>query len=842
MAGRTLIDHWHRLPLHLQLALVSGLLLALTIAGTTLFNIRNQQQALLRQIEDEALSLGRSLAMSSNHLIITNQLDALEQLLVQAAAFPYVQRIQAVDNEGNILSHVYRDGASVHVSYELRKLGLPTGGAEDGKPRLDYSTSQLSLWYPLRTSTPLGWLHIETGLGSLASLRAEIIRDNLQSAGVAIGLDVLSLLLILYAPAREFRRALRFARRLTRQPGEQLPVQGSSRELAELIEALNLSSHRLAEQRSELLARTEEMSRLNESLENRIDRRTRELEERNQQLRLLNLALEQSPTAVLVMDRRFRIIYTNPAFTSITGYTPAEARGRHPAFQLSADNPSHLTDKVTEQLRHGNSWQGEFIGQRRNGERFWVEAILSPVRDEAGKITHYLGIEEDITQRKQYEEQLVKQANFDALTGLPNRLLGMDRLQQALVHGRRQQLKTVLLFLDLDHFKNVNDTLGHSYGDLLLVEAARRIRNCVREEDTVARLGGDEFVVILSDVRDAAATESLAEKICQVLSSPYRLAGRELHISVSIGITVAPDDSTDVNTLLRNADTAMYRAKAAGRNGFQYYTRTMNEEAQARMQIESELHGALERGEFEILYQPILSTATRNIVAAEALLRWNNPQLGQVPPERFIPIAEESGLIIPLGDWVLREACRHAIGWDQPPPFVVAVNLSRVQFRDPAYLQRVRGILQETGLSPAQLHLEITEHTLMEEIGEVTDTINALHNLGIDLCIDDFGTGYSSLSYLRRFPCRTLKIDKSFIHDLREDADHAALVNAIIQMGHSLGMNIIAEGVENEEQLEFLRQQGCEYVQGFLFSSPLSHADLSRLLRDDGRGRIDGAA
>jgi len=420
------------------------------------------------------------------------------------------------------------------------------------------------------------------------------------------------------------------------------------------------------------------------------------------------------------------------------------------------------------------------------------------------------------------------------VTGLPNRVLALDRLEQALARGLRQSHKVGLLFIDLDRFKYVNDTLGHHTGDHILKEAGARIRRCLRAADTVARLGGDEFTVILPDLQLGIDVEPVAQKILESFGQPFHLGGREIFLTPSIGITIWPDDGDLPDELMRNADTAMYRAKEMGRNNFRFFTPELNERALARARMEHQIRHALERNEFELHYQPLVDLATGRIVRAEALLRWRNDELGQVSPEEFIPLAEEIGLITPIGEWVLRTACRQAMAWRREGlcPERISVNVSSRQFRGLSLFDTVVGILDETGMPPTGLELEITENLLMADIPEVIDGLHRLDDLGISLSVDDFGTGYSSLSYLRRFPVSVLKIDKSFVKDVATDSDNATLVEAIITMGRSLKLEIVAEGVETVAQMGFLRQRGCDYAQGYYYSRPAPTADFRRLMRD----------
>ncbi|MCU7843119.1 MAG: EAL domain-containing protein [Candidatus Thiodiazotropha sp. (ex Monitilora ramsayi)] len=429
-----------------------------------------------------------------------------------------------------------------------------------------------------------------------------------------------------------------------------------------------------------------------------------------------------------------------------------------------------------------------------------------------------------LRERKDYEDQIWHQANFDSLTGLSNRNLFLDRLDRALAYAQRQQSMIALLFIDLDRFKDVNDALGHATGDQLLQEAARRLRLCVREMDTVSRLGGDEFTVILPAINEGQSVARVAASILTELSRPFDLAGHETHVSASIGITLYPQDGTDSGMLLQNADTAMYQAKAEGRNTYRFFTWEMNKEAEGRVSLGAALRSALREEEFQLHYQPIIDIADGHIVGAEALIRWDSPRQGQIRPDVFIPVAEESGLIVPIGDWVLQQAALDLEQWDRAglKMELLSVNVSTVQFQLEGFLIKMRDLMKDHPHLPSRLFLEITESVFLDEHREPGTRLGKLREEGIGISIDDFGTGYSSLSYLKRFPVDKIKIDKSFVRDVTSDPEDAALCEAIIAMAHHLGLKVVAEGVETKEQWQFLDESGCDYAQGFYFSRPMT--------------------
>ncbi|MEB3882234.1 EAL domain-containing protein [Lyngbya sp. CCY1209] len=558
-----------------------------------------------------------------------------------------------------------------------------------------------------------------------------------------------------------------------------------------------------------------------------------DLKQTQDQLTVFSRACDQSPVSIVITDSEGNIEYVNPKFEEVTGYSAAEVLGQNPRLLKSG----YTTDKEYQMLwrtiSSGQQWSGEFHNQKKNGELFWEHASISPLRNDEGAITHYVAVKEDITKQKQNEEILAHQANYDALTDLPNRVLVLDRLRQAMIQADRDRKHVALMFVDLDHFKKINDTLGHDLGDYLLQETADRLMKCLRKSDTVGRLGGDEFLIILPNLDRPLQAEYVANKVLEVLGKSFDLCGEEAFISASIGIASYPDDGKDTNTLMRNADTAMYAAKQEGRNAFAFFTQTMNDITKNRVSLENHLRHALSRGELSVVYQPFVHLASSRIVGAEALMRWYSPELGQVQPDRFIPIAEDTRLIVELGEWILLTACQEVAAWHRSgsEKLWVAVNLSPRQFRTPALLDTIADAIAKSGIDTDCLELEITERSLVEEVPGVRELIRSLGEMNIRLAIDDFGTGYSSLNYLKRFPFSVLKIDKSFIADLPHDEEAIALVKTMISMGHGLGLSVVAEGIETEEQLHFLRQEGCDYGQGYLFSKPLPGSQFQSYLQ-----------
>jgi diguanylate cyclase (GGDEF)-like protein/PAS domain S-box-containing protein len=528
------------------------------------------------------------------------------------------------------------------------------------------------------------------------------------------------------------------------------------------------------------------------------------------------------------------LFFVSENVKTLLGYKVTECL-TNPDWWIDHLHPEDRSQVLSQQpiLFDQDTLDYEYRFQHKDGTYRWIYDKMRLLRDPTGKPLEIVGSWMDITPRKQAEETIRHLAYYDALTDLPNRLLFNDRLTLALAHAHRNQQQVAVMLIDLDRFKVINDTLGHATGDRLLQDVAQRLTGCLREGDTVARLGGDEFMLLLPGVEHTRGTIKIVQKILEAFKAPFYFKDHELHITPSIGIALYPDDGQDAQTLLKNADTALHRAKEQGRNNYQFYTSTMNATALERLSLEGKLRHALEREEFVVHYQPQVSLSTGQIVGMEALVRWQHPDLGLIPPMKFIPLVEETGLIVPLGFWVLRTACAQNKAWQEAgyPPLKVAVNLSTRLFKQQTLIQAVAQTLNETGLDPGYLELELTEGIIMENIEAAITTLKELKKMGIHVSVDDFGTGYSSLAYLKRFPIDTLKIDRSFVLDLTTDPDDAMIAVLIINMAHNLKLKVIAEGVESKEQLAFLRSHGCDEIQGYLFSRPIPAEEFVKLLQ-----------
>jgi len=554
-------------------------------------------------------------------------------------------------------------------------------------------------------------------------------------------------------------------------------------------------------------------------------------------LNLLSQAVEQSPVAVAVVTDQGLVEYVNPAHQRITGHAADTVIG-HPLAGLYPGQSRAWFGEMWQALCRGADWGGEVPVVGEDGKLRWQQIFASPVAPQGHEITHHLVVVEDVSLRKEQDRKILHQALYDGLTDLPNRAMALDRLTVATEEARDAGTRVGLLFVDLDDFKGINDSLGHEYGDELLILASERLCQAVGEGGMVARFGGDEFLVILPLVSPEQA-EWAADRIVQAFVEPFTISRRDLITTASIGVALYPEDGRTPQTLLRNADIAMYQSKLAGRNRYCCFTARMNDEAEARLRLESELRRAVGTEQLFLHFQPLVHVESGRVAGIEALLRWNNPELGSVPPDRFIPQAETCGLIVPIGRDVLRQACQTALPWLQGghPDLLLCVNVSPRQFQDGAFLDDVRTILRETGFPAGNLELEITEGLLLKERGDIDGLLQGLHDMGVHLAIDDFGTGYSSLSYLERYPFHTLKIDRSFMIGMLERHERKVLVDTIVAMATGLGLKVIAEGVETAEQLARLRAIGCDIAQGYLFSRPVPAEQIFALL--DNRFGLD---
>ncbi len=565
-------------------------------------------------------------------------------------------------------------------------------------------------------------------------------------------------------------------------------------------------------------------------LNNRLQKNLRAHEATEHMMSKLSSAVTNSGASILIMDSQGQIEYVNQKFCRITGYQHHEVIGKSIEILSPRKSAGESENYVLNSACLKSNWEGEVLCSKKNKTEFWNAITVSAVYDKHKNITNYVLSAVDITALKDANRKMENLALFDSLTGLANRRLFIDRLHQSILNARRHKTMAALFFLDLDQFKRINDTLGHHAGDELLLIIAERLKACVRKQDTVARLGGDEFTILLNNINETDRVAGIAKQILSALKEPIKLGKHEVIVSTSIGITLAPSDSTCSETLMKNADLALYQAKERGRDGYYFFTEDLNVRANKLLHIENELRHAIQNGDFHLHYQPQINLKTGEITSVEALIRWNHPEKGDIPPSEFISIAEETGLIVPIGEWVLRNACaqiktlQELTGKD----LRVAVNLSPRQFSDPKLVDIVSDVLNTTGLPANNLEIEVTESMLMDDINTVIGRLNSIKSTGSTITIDDFGSGYSSLSYLKSLPVDILKVDQEFVTDIPEDLNAMEIASAVIAVAHKLNLKVIAEGVENIDQRDFLVINKCDYAQGYFFSKPLSYEELHR--------------
>ncbi|MEH6823884.1 MAG: EAL domain-containing protein [Motiliproteus sp.] len=568
---------------------------------------------------------------------------------------------------------------------------------------------------------------------------------------------------------------------------------------------------------------------------------SRELQRRNavqakseasrMELVMLSQAVSQSPVAIIITDTQGTIEYVNHAFERITGFSSAEVIGQNPRIFRSDKTPDSTYAELWETIRRGDPWEGEMMNKCKDGSAYWVQAGISPVKNDAGEVTHFVAIEEDISLRKAQEHQIKHQANYDSLTELPNRFLAMDRMSQSINSAIRHDQTVVVMFIDLDNLKLINDSLGHESGDQMIAMAATRIQQVIRQTDTAARYGGDEFMVILNDLDSADDASRVAEKILSKLSAPCMIDANELSITASIGMAIFPTDGQDPYELLRHADAAMFGAKDDGGNRYEFHSAAVNSSSAERMKIEKKLRLAITNEELELRYQPIIDVHSGKITAAEALLRWHSPELGDTPPEQFIPLAEATGLILPIGEWVVRTALSQLKQWREAglTDIKLSLNISPLHFSSPDLSRTIIQELEQLQLPGELLELEITEDLLLRNQNDTLEVFNQLAKRGIRIALDDFGSGQASLTQLKTFPFCSLKINRSCIQGIIDKPQDQALIKAALTMAKGLGLETVAKGIETQQQLDFLNQQGFNSLQGHLYSPALPAPDFEQL-------------
>lgn len=551
-----------------------------------------------------------------------------------------------------------------------------------------------------------------------------------------------------------------------------------------------------------------------------------------EKLHLYANVFRNSGESILITDKNVNIIAVNDAFTEATGFSLDELKGKNPRVLSDGNTPHRVYEKMWSELKSKGYWQGELSDRRKNGETYPKWMSISVSYSNSGEVSHYIASFSDISERIATQERIHYLAHHDALTGLVNRFSLEERLSQALHGARRSQTKVALMFIDMDRFKSINDTMGHPVGDAVLIEVASRLTNSVRECDIVSRIGGDEFVIVFTDIKDELSVAPLARFIVHSLGQPYMIESQKAYSSPSIGISFFPSNGKDGESLMKSADSAMYHAKEMGRNNYQFFSESLNANANERLKMENDLRKAIEEGQFELYYQPQICTSKNEACGVEALLRWHHPERGNVSPDDFIPVAEETNLIVPLGLWVLAEACRQQSEWKKKynKSIRMAVNLSAQQLQSTELVREIKLNLGKYGISDGELELEITESTAMQNPDEAIKRLHEIRALGVELAIDDFGTGYSSLAYLKLLPIQTLKLDRGFVKDLENDNNNAEISAAALALAHNIGLQVVAEGVETKAQQDFLIERDCEILQGFYFSKALPAEEAAEFL------------
>ncbi|MGO4157486.1 bifunctional diguanylate cyclase/phosphodiesterase [Cupriavidus sp. YAF13] len=674
------------------------------------------------------------------------------------------------------------------------------------------------------------WLVVSTVPEKKLTAEAQSVRNQIVLVGISgFLLSIFLAYFISHSISAPLRELVRRMHDTGNDAGAEAPA--PARTDARGKDELGRLAQRFERMSGAIKQKIQKINEINASLEQTVDERTAELVSREQESRTL---IENSPDTITRYDRDLRRTYANPAFCNSAGCSLAEALGKRPSEVPGGANALIYEEKISEAISSGKSGQFELRWRNRDGQEHCTHIRLTPEIDRSGTVNSVLAVGRDLSDRMAFEATIWKQANFDALTHLPNRQMFHSRLEHEASIAHRSGQHMALMLIDLDRFKEVNDSLGHDTGDILLIEAARRIISCVRESDIVARLGGDEFTVILPNTDDTESVERIATAIIRKLAEPFALGADEAFISASVGVTLYPDDTSELDILFKNADQAMYAAKNAGRNRFSYFTPDLRVVAEKRLRLTSDLRAALPGGQFQLYYQPIVDLATGEIRKAEALIRWLHPERGTISPLDFIPLAEDTGLIVPIGDWVFKQAVHQARQWRGRfhPSFQISVNMSPMQIRlDGQVCTRWSDYLMREGMPGQSVVVEITEGLLLD--AELNEKLLTFRDAGIGISIDDFGTGYSSLAYLKRFDIDYLKIDRSFVQNLGSDGDNQALCEAMVMLAHKLGLKVIAEGVETTEQRDFLSAVGCDFAQGFLYSRPVPPDQFEGLVWPD---------
>ncbi|MEJ2455709.1 MAG: EAL domain-containing protein [Candidatus Thiodiazotropha sp.] len=795
-----------------------SIVLLITLGGAAYYVYTTQQTLLADSLRSKVDAIGRFIALISPEAIYTFDITTLDRYMTQISDDADVRFAQIRSPDGLPMTTYLPPGTQ---SQQIDRWISQLDSADTAMPdKVDPVTTYA---FPINDNGEnLGQVLVGLDATRMIQDTRHVLFELMEIFG-AIVLSLGGLIFIIFKlhvlnPVDALKNG---AVRIAEGDFDHQVTVYSNDELGHLAKCFNNMMDEINIDREELL-----------STNQRLAEEIRQRQLANQELTKLSLAVEQSPASVVITNLSGHIEYVNPKFCEVTGYQREEVIGKETHI-LGGDieDPKEM-ERIWEKLVNGEIWKGEFRNRRKNGRAYWESAVIAPIRDTDGNTTHYLAVKEDITERKVFEEKLLEQATHDQLTGLPNRFLAIDRLQQMVQHAQRRQHRIGVIYIDLDNFKTVNDTLGHATGDDLLIQVSNRIWSNLRDEDTLSRLGGDEFMALVPDLRNPIEDlKVILERVIQSLQSPFYLGGREITITSSLGIAVFPNDGNTVGALMSNADMAMYEAKHAGRNTFRFYTQEMNRRIQDKMALETRMRQALDTGELYPVYHPVIRVADGTLVGAEVLLRWSNPELGDIPPAEFIPIAEQTGLIRSITDWLLSTVIEQAASWRQrPKSFWLAVNVPPTYFCEATFRKCIEVTAKQAKTLGLELCVEITENLFLQNGEEAIENFKYLADLGVKSAMDDFGTGYSSLAYIKRFPLNYLKIDRTFVDGLPDDSEDRSLTETIALMGHRLGIKIIAEGVETQAQLDYLRTLDVEYAQGFHIAEPMTNRDFGRYL------------
>jgi diguanylate cyclase (GGDEF)-like protein/PAS domain S-box-containing protein len=795
-----------------------SVVLLLTLGGSAYYVYSAQQALLAHKLVGKVDAVGRFIALISPEAIYSFDVTTLDRYISQICEDEEVRFAQILSPDGlPMTTYLPDDIQPRQLAQWISRLDSPGGGNRN-------LSDHVTIYdYPIiENGENLGRVVIGLNTSRMLEDTRHVVIDLMKIFG-AIVLSLAGLIFIIFKlhvlnPVNALKKGAE--RIAVGDFTHQVPIY-SHDELGHLTTCFNNMMNDIDNDRRALL-----------SANQRLAEEIRQRQYTNQELNKLSLAVEQSPVSVVIADLKGRIEYVNPKFCEVMGYDRDEVIGKRVHILGGETNSPGELQQIRKKLIGGNIWKSEFRIRRKNGLTCWESTVIAPIRDADGNTTHYLAVKEDITERKAFEQKLLEQATHDQLTGLPNRFLAFDRLKQMLKHANRYHSRIGVIYIDLDNFKTVNDSLGHALGDDLLVKVAKRIHSQLRAENTLCRLGGDEFMALVPDLKNPIEDlKAILNRVIASLQSPFHLNDREIIITLSLGIALFPDDGSDVGTLMSHADIAMYEAKRLGRNTFCFFTPEMNKKIQEKIALETRLRHALETGELYPVYHPIIRLADGALVGAETLLRWKNPELGDIAPAEFIPITEQMGLIRPITDWLFKTVLGHAASWKQPPgSFWLSLNVSPIYFCEKPFRQTIEATVEQASDIGLELCVEITENLFLQDSAAAIENFRYLAELGVTSAMDDFGTGYSSLAYIKRFPLNYLKIDRTFVAGLPEDSEDRLLTETIVLMGQRLGINIIAEGVETRAQLDYLRSIDVAYAQGFYLAKPMNQEAFRRYL------------